>query len=65
MELIDKYLGINEGERKTAKFSKKYETLTYWTDKNSTTSVDCKDIKKAKAIVKNSGVYQNIEVIKG
>ena len=54
---------FDEGETKVAKFSKKFKTLTYWTDRNSATSVDCDNIKKAKAIIKNSNVDQKIESI--
>jgi hypothetical protein len=60
MELLEKYLG--EGETKVAKFSKKFKTLKYWTSKNTSTTVNCENMKKAKAIVKNSNVDQKIEM---
>ncbi len=60
MELIDKYLG--EGEEKTARFSKKFKQLEYWTSRNTSTTVNAENLKKAKAIVKNSGVPQKVVV---
>lgn len=53
---------IQEGEQKIAKFSKKFKQLEYWTSRNTSTTVNCENMKKAKAIVKNSGVDQKIEV---
>lgn len=53
---------IKEGEQKTAKFSKKFKSLTYWTSKNTSTTVNCENLKKAKAIVKNSKIEQKIEM---
>ena len=59
-KLIEKYLG--EGEIKTATFNKKTKELEYWTDRKTTTNIQCDNIKKAKAIIKNSGVEQKLEV---
>jgi len=50
MNLIEKYLG--EGEIKIAMFYKKTHELKYWTSKNTTTNINCDDLKKAKAIIK-------------
>jgi hypothetical protein len=51
---------LDEGEEKVARFSKKLKQLEYWTSRNTSTTVNCEDMKKAKAIVKNSGVTQKI-----
>lgn len=47
---------IFEAEMKTAIFKTKYKELEYWTDPSSKTTVACDDLKKAKAIIKNSKV---------
>jgi len=60
MNLIEKYLG--EGEIKIAMFYKKTHELKYWTSKNTTTNINCDDLKKAKAIIKNSGIEQKLEI---
>ena len=48
------------GENKEAEWSKKFHQLTYWTSKNTSTSVNCDTFEKAKKIVEKSGVDQKL-----
>ncbi len=53
---------VSESER-VAEWSKKFHQLTYWTSRNTTTSVNCETLQKAKAIIKNTGVKQTLKKV--
>ncbi len=57
-----KELYLQEGEDKTAIFHKKSGDLTYWTSRNTETTVNAGDVKRAKAIIKKSGVKQSLNI---
>jgi len=54
---------LDEGEDKEALFKKKFKELEYWDSRNTTTSVQCDNLKRAKAIIKNSGIEQTIKEV--
>lgn len=62
LEKIDELIEVTL--EKVATFKKKFKELEYWTSKNTTTSVQCDNIKKAKVIIKNSKIEQKLEVRK-
>jgi len=49
------------GEAKEAIWHKKYHQLTYWTSHNTTATVDCASLARAKKIVENSSVEQELK----
>ena len=64
-ELLNEWgMGLEEGETKVAKWSKKFHQLEYWDSRNTTTTVNCSTMQHAKAIIKKSGIEQKFEVEK-
>lgn len=48
-----------------AYYSNRYRTIEYWTSRNTTTVVNCDNVHKAKSLIKNSGVEQELRVKNG
>ena len=51
---------LTAGEDKKAEWSKRFEQLTYWTSGNTSTSVDCGSLSKAKKIINFADVDQEL-----
>jgi len=51
------------GEDKSATWSQKYHQLTYFSSRNTETTVECSNFVKAKKIVSNSGIPQILKIV--
>lgn len=49
---------------KQAVYCVKYHYLAYYNSRNTTVCIDCKSTKQAQAIVKASGIDQELTIIK-
>jgi hypothetical protein len=47
---------------KKATFLKQHKQLVYFTSRNTSTTVNCETLEKAKKIVEKSGVKQELEI---
>jgi len=52
-----------QGEIKEAQFDKKHRVLTYWSERNVTTPVNCDTLAMAKLIVAKSGITQELKAV--
>lgn len=54
--------GLDEGETKTAVFSKQAKTLQYFDSRNTQVTVNAANVAQARKIIKRSGVDQELEI---